>query len=88
MKKLLLLMAGLATATGAMANWGTSIEDPVSVFPKGTNSYATEVRPGADGSAWAVIYHPNTKQADNDTNTACSILIRKVILNSPLKACW
>ena len=66
MKKLLLLMAGLATATGAMANWGTSIEDPVSVFPKGTNSYATEVRPGADGSAWAVIYHPNTKQADNE----------------------
>lgn len=66
MNRFLLLSASLTVSVAAMANWGSTIQDPVKVFPSGTNSYATEVKAGADGSVWAVIYHPNADNADGE----------------------
>lgn len=69
MKKHLLLMAGIAIAANAAAQWGTSVDDPLEVFPPGTGSYATEVKAAPDGSVWALIYHPNLRNAAGETDT-------------------
>lgn len=66
MKRILLLTAGMAVAGAASAQWGDSIDDPVKIFPSGTSSYATEVKASPDGSVWAMIYHPNTRNASSE----------------------
>lgn len=68
MNRLLLLGAALLTAGTAMAGWGNDNESPVAIFPTGTGSYATEVSAAADGSVWAMIYHPNTEKAEGETD--------------------
>lgn len=68
MKKHLLLAASLVMTLSASANWGNTIDDPTAIFPTGTSSYATEVYPGPDGSVWGVIYHPNLKNAESETD--------------------
>lgn len=62
-------MAGIAIAANAAAQWGTSVDDPLEVFPPGTGSYATEVKAAPDGSVWALIYHPNLRNAAGETDT-------------------
>lgn len=69
MKKHLLLAAGLVMTLTASAKWGNSVDKPTELFPAGTNSYATEVRPGPDGTVWAMIYHPNLKNAEDEYDT-------------------
>lgn len=66
MKKCLLFMASMAMAGTAIAGWGDSSEDPVAIFPHKTSSYATEVKACPDGSVWAMMYHPNTKDAEDE----------------------
>lgn len=66
MKKFLLAMAGLALACTASADWSTTVNDPVKLFPTGTNSYATDTRVSPDGTMWSYIYHPNTKDAESE----------------------
>lgn len=68
MNRFLLLLSGLAVSSAAMADWGTSDADPVKLFPTGTNSYATELKVASDGSSWAMIYHPNLRNASDETD--------------------
>ena len=70
MKKCLLFMAAMAMAGTAIAGWGDSSEDPVAIFPHKTSSYATEVKACPDGSVWAMMYHPNTKNAEDEYDTS------------------
>ncbi|MDE5839803.1 MAG: hypothetical protein K2H49_02675, partial [Muribaculaceae bacterium] len=70
MKKSLLFMAGMAVAGTAIAGWGNSNEVPVAIFPHQTSSYATEVKACPDGSVWAMMYHPNTKDAESEYDTS------------------
>jgi len=69
MKKVLLLMAGLALAGTMRAEWGSSMESPVTVFPSGTNSYMTVEKVSPEGGVWAMIYHPNLADADDEYDT-------------------
>ena len=68
MKKILLLAAGMAVGGMAFAQWSNSMEDPVNIFPTGTTSYATEVSVSPDGSVWAIMYHPNTANAEGEAD--------------------
>lgn len=56
----------MLSALGASAQWSTSVDSPVAVFPTGTTSYATRVVAGVDGASWALVYHPNTRQAQDE----------------------
>lgn len=69
MKKFLLAMAGLALACTASADWSTTVNDPVKLFPTGTSSYATDTRASSDGTMWSYIYYPNTKYAEDEYET-------------------
>lgn len=60
------MMAGIAMAGTASAEWSNEMDKPVSVFPSGTNSYATVIKAGINGDVWAMIYHPNTKNAEGE----------------------
>lgn len=66
MKKFILMLAGLSMASAASADWGTDISNPVTIFPTGTSSYATVVKATPDGGAWALIYHPNLRNAEDE----------------------
>lgn len=70
MKKFLLSAIALVTAGAAYAGWSNDPANPVSIFPTGTISYATEVKAGPDGDVWAMIYHPNLSQAGDEYDTA------------------
>lgn len=69
MKKYLLMGASLVITLTASANWGNNVDSPTAMFPTGTGSYATELYPGPDGTAWGMIYHPNLKTAESETDT-------------------
>lgn len=66
MKKVLLMMTGLVMAGTAWADWSDRMGNPTPIFPAGTGSYAIEVAVGDDGDIWAVNYHPNLKDADDE----------------------
>ena len=66
MKKVLLMMTGLVMAGTAWADWSDQMGNPTPIFPAGTGSYAIEVAVGDDGDIWAVNYHPNLKDADDE----------------------
>lgn len=70
MKRQLLIAMSVAVAAAASAQWSADVNSPAKVFPTGMNSYATEVKAGPDGTAWAVIYHPNTDNAGGETDIA------------------
>ncbi len=69
MKKSLLSGLAISLALSAYAGWSNDIESPVSLFPVNTNSYATDVVSTPDGGVWAMVYHPNTKNADDEYDT-------------------
>lgn len=69
MKKALLVAAVTAvSAFTAMADWGTNVSDQIAMFPTGTISYGLDVQPTPEGGAWGVIYHPNLKNAEGETD--------------------
>ena len=70
MNRTLLLGAALLVAGSAMAEWGTSAGQPTALFPSGTTSYATELKAASDGSVWAMIYHPNLADAEDEFDTS------------------
>lgn len=68
MKKFLLAAAMAFTAGAAVAGWSDDASRPVEIFPTGTTSYATRVMPGPDGDVWAMVYHPNLRDAEGETD--------------------
>lgn len=68
MNKFLLASAMVCTAGAAMAAWSNDPAQPVDIFPEGTISYATRVLPGPEGDAWAMVYHPNLRNAGGETD--------------------
>lgn len=82
MKKALLVAAVTAvSAFTAMADWGTNVSDQIAMFPTGTISYGLDVQPTPEGGAWGVIYHPNLKNAEGETD------IKNVIYEYRVQ-CW
>ena len=68
MKKTLLLCACAVSTLAAMADWSSSVSDLTPVFPTGTNQYAIELRATTQDGVWAMMYHPNTKNAAGETD--------------------
>lgn len=68
MKRHLLIAAGMAVAVSVSANWGNTADGAIPVFPTGTNTYATEIQVTPDGGVWAMMYHPNLRNAEGETD--------------------
>ena len=68
MKRHLLIAAGMAAAVSVSAEWGNTADGAIPVFPTGTNTYATEIQVTPDGGVWAMMYHPDLRNASGETD--------------------
>lgn len=52
----------------AAAQWPATLDDPLLLFPAGTNNYGCDTRTNG-GYTWTYMYHPNTKDAVDEYDT-------------------